>query len=75
MTMEQIQYFAPERLKTTPQVRTCKNQEIIRSVAQTMREVGQLQAIRVRRDGEDLIVVDGHTRLMLRSSQVWTPSQ
>jgi ParB/RepB/Spo0J family partition protein len=61
--MEQIQYFPPERLKTVPQIRTRNNPEIVRAVAQTMREVGQLQAIRARLDGEDLIVVDGHTRL------------
>ena len=63
MSMEQIQYFPPERLKTVPQIRTRNNPEIVRAVAQTMREVGQLQAIRARLDGEDLIVVDGHTRL------------
>jgi ParB/RepB/Spo0J family partition protein len=61
--MEQIQYFPPERLKTVSQVRTRKNPEIVRAIAQTMREVGQLQPIRARREGEELIVVEGHTRL------------
>jgi ParB family transcriptional regulator, chromosome partitioning protein len=62
MAIEQIQEIAIERITTAPQIRQDFDPEIIRSIAESLRTLGQLQPIRVRVSGDDLIIVDGELR-------------
>ncbi|MGA2230849.1 MAG: ParB/RepB/Spo0J family partition protein [Tepidisphaeraceae bacterium] len=63
MTQEQIQYLPLERIAVAPQVREHFNEESLLGLAQSLREVGLQQPIRVRRDGDKFVVVDGERRL------------
>jgi ParB family chromosome partitioning protein len=62
MTREAIQYLALDRISILPQVRKHFDQESLHGLAVSLREVGQLQPIRVRREGDRLVVVDGERR-------------
>jgi ParB family transcriptional regulator, chromosome partitioning protein len=60
--IEAIQYLSVADIQLAPQIRQADD-ESIHNLAAACREVGQLQAIRIRRDGDKLIVVDGERRL------------
>ena len=63
MESKTIHHVATGKLKCEPQPRTTKDVEAMAGLAQTIRETGILQPLLVRRDGDDLIVVEGHRRL------------
>jgi len=60
--MEQIQALPLDQIQTTSQVRTHFDEEAIQGLALSFKEVGQLQPIRVRRDGDRFVIVDGERR-------------
>lgn len=60
--MEQIQYFPIERIKAQTQVRREFPTESLAELAASLKEVGQLQPIRVRKVGEEFLIVDGERR-------------
>src|SRR5208282_712517 len=62
MATEQIQYFTLDRISVAPQVRKHFDEEALAGLAQSLREIGQQQPIRVRREGERLVIVDGERR-------------
>ena len=59
MADEQIQYFPLEQLAENRQPREQFDEEALLGLAQSLRELGQLQPIRVRRIDNQLTVVDG----------------
>ena len=63
MTKETIEYLPVAAIDTGPQVRENAVDDSIRNLAVTLREVGLQQPIRVRRNGNRLVVVDGERRL------------
>lgn len=63
MHEEQIQYLALDRIICAPQVRSTFDDDALLGLAQTLKEVGQQQPIRVRRVGDKFEVVDGERRL------------
>ncbi len=63
MTKETIEYLPVAAIDTAPQVRENAVDDSIRNLAVTLREVGLQQPIRVRRNGNRLVVVDGERRL------------
>lgn len=64
MSHEAIQYLPLERITVLPQVRQQIDEESLRGLAVTLKRIGQQSPIRIRRDGDRLIVVDGERRLM-----------
>jgi len=63
MNEEQIVYLPLDKIEAAPQVRTEFSDESLRGLADTMTQVGQLQPIRVRREGDIFVVVAGERRL------------
>jgi ParB/RepB/Spo0J family partition protein len=63
MADEQIQYFPLEQIAENRQPREQFDEEALLGLAQSLRELGQLQPIRVRRIDNQLTVVDGARRL------------
>jgi ParB family chromosome partitioning protein len=63
MNQEQIVYLPLDQIEAAPQVRTEFSEESLRGLADTMAHVGQLQPVRVRREGEVYVVVAGERRL------------
>jgi ParB family transcriptional regulator, chromosome partitioning protein len=61
--MEAIQYVELSKLALRPQVRDCAEDETIAGLAASIQAVGLQQPLRVRREGEQLIVLDGERRL------------
>ena len=53
----------PGRLVCRPQVRKAFDPAVLAAMAQTMRQLGVQLPVRVRRDGENLVVVDGEMRV------------
>lgn len=62
MAAEQIQYIPLHRITAAPQVREGFDEAALAGLAETLREVGQQHPIRLRREGELLIIVDGERR-------------
>jgi len=62
MQREQIQYLALDQIQTTSQVRTHFDEEAIHGLAMSLKELGQLQPIRVRKIGGKFVPVDGERR-------------
>jgi ParB family chromosome partitioning protein len=62
MSTEQIQYPALEQITTAPQIRKRFDPEIVAAMSRSLRELGQLQPIRVRRLGDKFVIVDGELR-------------
>jgi len=62
MSREQIQYLSLDQIQTVSQVRTHFDEEAIHGLAISLKELGQLQPIRVRKVGDTYIVVDGERR-------------
>ena len=62
MSHEQIQYVALEKITTALQVREHFDEESLQGLAESLKEVGQLQPIRVRKGGDKLVIVDGERR-------------
>lgn len=58
-----IQNIPLDRLVCEPQVRERFDEETLVGLAQSIREVGLLQPLLVRRDGDRLVVVEGHRRV------------
>ena len=63
MNDEQIVYLPLEKIEATRQPRTEFSEQSLRGLADTMTQVGLLQPIRVRREGEIYVVVAGERRL------------
>jgi ParB/RepB/Spo0J family partition protein len=63
MANEQIQYPAIGELSIAGQPREWFDEETIAGLAESIKEVGLQQPLRVRRDGDKLFVVDGERRL------------
>lgn len=62
-SQEQIQFIPLDRLFVERQVREQFNDESLHGLSISLKEVGQLQPIRVRKAGEKYQVVDGERRL------------
>lgn len=63
MTMqEQIQYLPIERIVAEKQAREIFDEESLHGLLLSMREVGQLVAIRTRKVGDQFVIVDGERR-------------
>ncbi len=60
--MEHIQSIPLDQIQTASQVRTHFDEQAIQGLALSLKEVGQLQPIRVRRVGDQYIIVDGERR-------------
>ncbi|MBE7506233.1 MAG: ParB/RepB/Spo0J family partition protein [Planctomycetia bacterium] len=58
-----VQNMPVDTLASRPQVRDEFSQESLIGLAQTIRETGVLQPLMVRREGAEIIVVEGHRRL------------
>ena len=63
MNQEQIVYLPLDKIEAAPQVRTEFTDESLHGLADTMTQLGQLQPIRVRREGDIYVVVAGERRL------------
>lgn len=63
MSQEVIHRLPPDRLETAVQVRREFDEELIAGLAAALKEVGMLQPIRARKQGDKLIVEDGERRL------------
>jgi ParB family chromosome partitioning protein len=63
MSQEQIVYLPLDKIEAAPQVRTEFSDESLHGLADTMTQLGQLQPIRVRREGDIHVVVAGERRL------------
>lgn len=63
MNEEQIQYVAPEKIACDQQVRTRFDEEQGLGLLQSIKTIGIQHPLRVRRDGERFVVVDGERRL------------
>jgi ParB family chromosome partitioning protein len=63
MNEDKIEYLSLDRIEAAPQVRTEFPEESLQGLAETMLRVGQLQPIRVRREGDIFVVVAGERRL------------
>ncbi len=59
---EQIQYVSPEQLTLRPQVRSVADDDSIYEIADSLREVGVLHPVRVRKENDQLVVTDGERR-------------
>jgi len=64
MSSEAIQYLDLDKVRHSPQVREHFDDREITALALSIRAVGQLMPIRVRRDGESFPVVDGARRTL-----------
>lgn len=60
--MEQIQSIPLDQIQTASQVRTHFDEQAIQGLALSLKEVGQLQPIRVRRVEDGFVIVDGERR-------------
>ena len=63
MGQEVIQYLPVDRIECEPQIREEFPEQKVVGMARSFQEVGQQQAVRVRQDGERLVMVDGELRL------------
>ena len=63
MGQEVIQYLATESIQCDAQIREQFPEQELIGLARSIQEVGLQQPIRVRRDGDRLVVVDGERRL------------
>lgn len=59
---EQIQYLSLDQIIAKPQVRKSFAEDPLEGMIESIEAVGQLQPIRVRREGERFIIVDGERR-------------
>jgi ParB family chromosome partitioning protein len=64
MECETIQYLKVAMLVVLPQVRKRVNRDGLNGLTETVRRLGVKIPIRVRREGDRFIVVDGHLRLL-----------
>lgn len=62
MNQEQIQYLPIEKIAVEGNVREAFSDESLNGLAMSMKAVGQLQPIRVRKVGEKFLIVDGERR-------------
>lgn len=62
MNREQIQYLPLDQIQAATQVRMHFDEEAIHGLALSLKEIGQLQPIRVRKVGEKFVIVDGERR-------------
>lgn len=62
MIQEQIQNLPIEKIVVEENLRKTFNEESLDGLAMTMKHVGQLQPIRVRKAGEQFVIVDGERR-------------
>lgn len=62
MHQEQIQYLPLDQIQTTSQVRMHFDPEAIQGLAESLKEIGQLQPIRIRKVGDKFLIVDGERR-------------
>ena len=62
MNNEQIQYLPIDKIKAEPQVRETFSEETIRGLAASMTGLDQLDPIRVRKNGDWFVIVDGERR-------------
>jgi ParB family chromosome partitioning protein len=62
MPVEAIEQALLQNLTVAPQVRQEFDEELLRGLAVSIREVGLLQPIRVRQDGDRFVIVDGERR-------------
>lgn len=62
MSNEQIQYLPLDKIKAERQVRETFSEETIRGLAESMTGLQQLQPIRVRKVGDEYVIVDGERR-------------
>lgn len=72
MPEEVIHSIEVDRIELRPQVRKQFDDREITGLAISMRTVGQLSPVRVRRDGESFPVVDGARRTMAAKKLNWT---
>lgn len=63
MTHDAIQHLPLEQISVAPQVREEFDEASLNGLALSLKQVGQLQPIGVRRDGERLVLVYGERRL------------
>jgi ParB family chromosome partitioning protein len=71
MSPEAIQYVELNKLSLRPQVRERADDETIAGLAASIAAVGLLQPLRIVRDGERLIVLDGERRFKAVHSLGW----
>lgn len=62
MAEEQIQYLPLDRITAVKQPREKFDEEALAGLAQSLNEVGQQQPLRLRRDGDKFVIVDGERR-------------
>ena len=62
MATEQIQHLTVEQVIAKPQIRTIFDEEALEGMIASLKEVGQLQPIRVRPEGKQFVIVDGERR-------------
>jgi ParB-like chromosome segregation protein Spo0J len=63
MPQEVMQYLPTDTIECDAQIREQFPEQELIGLARSMQEVGLQQPIRVRRDGDRLVVVDGERRL------------
>lgn len=63
MEPKAVQLIPIDQLVCEPQVRERLDEESLTGLAQSIHEVGVLQPLLVRRDGDRLVVVEGHRRI------------
>lgn len=62
MNREQIQYLPLDQIQAASQVRMHFDPETIQGLAESLKEIGQLQPIRIRKVGDKFLIVDGERR-------------
>jgi len=71
MRQEVIQYLPTDKIECESQIRDEFPEQQLIGLARSMQEIGLQQPIRIRRDGERLVVVDGERRLRAARLAKW----
>ncbi len=71
MASEQIQHLPLELVIAQPQVRKTFDQESQEGIVASLKEVGQLQPVRVRPEGKQFVIVDGERRYRAIRMLAW----
>lgn len=71
MGQEVIQYLPTDKIECESQIREEFSEQALIGLARSMQEVGLQQPIRIRCDGERLVVVDGERRLRAARLAKW----
>ena len=71
MVQETIQYVPVERIQRDTNIRQQFSEEELHGLMQSLIEVGQLVPIRVRRRGDDFLIIDGERRFRVAKKAGW----